>query len=88
MAKQQKVSAKPASTTAKSTDNGGFGYLLRNGALIVGFGLFFLMFDKLNEKQSKLPELYQEFNQLQQTRSNQARLQEVYNEIVTLQGDT
>lgn len=88
MAKQQKIPAKPVSNTPNSKDSGSFGYLLRNVALIVGFGLFFLLFDKLNEKQSKLPELYQEFNQLQQSRSNQARLQEVYNEIVTLQGDT
>lgn len=87
MAKQQKASSKSASPTAKSSD-GGFGYLLRNAALIVGFGILFMLFDKLNEKQSKLPELYQEFSYLQQTRSNQARLQEVYNEIVTLQGDT
>jgi len=88
LAKQQKVISKPISTVGKSTENSGFGYLLRNGILIIGFGLLFLLFDKLNEKQSKLPELYQEFNQLQQSRSNPARLQEVYNEIVTLQADT
>lgn len=88
MAKQQKASTKSVASTAKSSDGGGFGYLLRNAALIVGFGTLFMLFDKLNEKQSKLPELYQEFSYLQQTRSNQARLQEVYNEIVTLQGDT
>ena len=71
-----------------SSDNSGFTYLLRNFILIIAFGFLFLSIDKMNEKQSQLPELYQEFQQLRQSGTNQERLQELYTEIMAIQNDT
>jgi hypothetical protein len=56
--------------------------------IIAGIAFLFFIIDKRNEKQSKLPELYQEFQQLRQSNANQLRLQQVYNEIIEIQSDT
>lgn len=88
MAKQQK---QPISTSVKKHSTSEFragGYILRNLVIIAGIAFLFFIIDKRNEKQSKLPELYQEFQQLRQSNANQLRLQQVYNEIIEIQSDT
>lgn len=64
------------------------GYVLRNIAIIATIAFVLFVIDKRNEKQSRLPELYQEFQQLRQSNVNQLRLQQVYNEIMEIQSDT
>lgn len=89
MAKQHKHT--PAAAAAKQKASSSFnavGYLFRNLAIISVVALLLFIIDKRGEKQSKLPELYQEFQQLRQSNGNPARLQQLYNEIIEIQSDT
>lgn len=63
-------------------------YILRNLAVVAGLGILFFVFNSMNEKQSELQGLYQEFQYLRQTNGDQQRLQELYNEIIEIQSDT
>ncbi len=89
MAKQQKqiIAASTAKRTVPSEISSGT-YLFRNLIIITGIAFVLFLIDKRNERQSKLPELYQEFQQLRQSDANQLRLQQVYNEIMEIQSDT
>jgi hypothetical protein len=91
MAKQQHKQS-PGSTPAKkqSASAGGdtFTYIWRN--LLIVAVLAFILFgvDRMNRKQGQLQEMYQEFQQLRQSGANQARLEELYNQIMEVQSDT
>jgi hypothetical protein len=89
VAKQQKQPT-PASVAKRTLPSGiGSGaYIFRNLIIITAIAFILFLIDRRNEKQSKLPELYQEFQQLRQSNANQLRLQQVYNEIVEIQSDT
>ena len=89
MAKQQAKSA--SSTVLKkpvSSEFNSFGYILRNAAIIVGIAILFAIIYKSNEKGGQLPELYQEFSQLQKANANPERQRELYDEIIAIQADT
>jgi len=89
VAKQQpKPQSTPKKKPADASGSGAFTYLFRNLVVIIGIAFLFFLVDRLNAEQSKLPELYQEFQQLRQGGGNQQRLQELYNEIITIQSDT
>lgn len=93
MAKQKEQPKKQVLTPKPAADSGAgylFTYLTRNLLLVVVFGMLFFIVMKMNEGQSKLEGLYQEFQQLQQSRdpANGPRAQQVYNEIMELQADT
>jgi ribosomal protein S6 len=87
----KKQATQPKSNTGNDTGAGYvFTYLTRNVLIITAFAIVFFAIMKMNEGQSKLQGLYQEFQQLQESRdaSNAPRAQEVYNEIMALQADT
>lgn len=87
MAKQQKTTTvKPASKA--DTGTGAGGYIMRNLAIIAVIGVVLFFIDKRNARQSELPALYQEFQQLRQMNANPARQQELYYKIIDIQNDT
>lgn len=88
MSKQKIKQETSSSKKAAPKDAPVVGYIFRNLLIIVVIGFLFFLFDRMNEKQSRMPELYQEFQQLRQTGSNPQRLEELYNEIMEIQNDT
>jgi hypothetical protein len=88
VAKQQKQSTVTGTKKTSAPEFSAVGYILRNLVVIVGIAFILFLLDKRNERQAKLPELYQEFQQLRQSNANQLRLQQVYNEIMEIQSDT
>jgi len=70
-----------------SEGSGSFGYLVRNFALVLGFALLFFVIDKANQRESEYGELVNEYKQLKQSGQNPARLNEVYHQIMDLQGE-
>lgn len=83
---------KPAAPAAKKKEPSSGGdavsYVLRNLLIIAVIGFLFFFIDRINEKQSQLPELYQEFQQLRQSGGNQLRMEELYDQIMEIQNDT
>lgn len=90
MAKQQpKPPVPPQKKKADAASEGGaFTYLWRNLAIVAVLGILFLLVDKINEGPGKMQDLYGEYQQLAQTRSNPARMDEIAAEFQKLQGDT
>ncbi len=91
MAKQQQPK-QPAAAAKKNTpaNTGGdaFTYLWRNLLIVAVLGLIFLIIYKANESPAKMQELYGEYQQLSQTRGNEARISEIQREFTELQADT
>lgn len=81
---------KPSTPSAPNKTGGQdfFAYLWRNGLIIAILALFLFSVDKMNERQGKLQEYYQEFSQLRQANANPARQEELYREIIEIQSDT
>lgn len=65
-----------------------FSYLWRNLLIAAAFGFLFLGIDKMNEKGGQFNQLYNEFVQLRRSNQNPERQQELYNELMEIQGDT
>jgi hypothetical protein len=90
MAKQQRkqVQAKQPGKPMSPSGGGTFTYLVRNFIIVLVIGFLFLGIDRMDEKQGRLPQMYQEFEQLRQSGANQPRLQELYGQIMEAQSDT
>ncbi len=89
MAKQHHKQQPPAQAKKPvATETSSFSYLLRNFAVLAVIGIFLLSVDRINKKQSELPKLYQEFQQLRQSGADRYRLEQLYNQIMEIQNDT
>lgn len=90
MAKQQpKQTAQPQKKASGTSGGGGvFTYLWHNAVIIAVLGAVFLIINGVNEGPGKMQDLYMEYQQLAQTRSNPDRMNEIAMEFQKLQGDT
>lgn len=91
MAKQQPTKppvTPPKRKPAAAGEGDAFSYLWRNLLIVAVLGLVFLIIYKANEGPAKMQELYGEYQQLAQSRGNEARIGEIQREFTELQGDT
>jgi hypothetical protein len=91
MAKQQAPKTPVTTPKKKPADTGGgdaFSYLWRNLLITAVVGIVILTVYKANEAPGKMQELYSEYQQLAQSRGNEARISEIQQEFTQLQADT
>lgn len=90
MAKQQPKQSPQTGKKAATAQAGGgfFTYLWHNAVIIAVIGALFMFIMKINEGPGKMQDLYMEYQQLAQTRSNPERINEIAAEFQKLQADT